>query len=491
MSAPLRSILVIFILLIPAFCTAQQEKIDSVSALIKKDQQDTSKVNHLHELAHLYSRSNPDTSMAFCKEALALSERLNWPAGIGQSYFKMGVLYDAKGNYPSALEQYNKALKVWDSLEVIEKDKTALYIIKTRKARTLTNIGNDHGQGNSTNALRYAFAALKLANEIGNKHLEANNLGNIGGVFNKQKEFDKALTYLFQSLKIYEELNMNVGVAYCYIGIGNTYNDKKDIDKALEYYFKSLKINKETGNTSYIAASLGNIGNAYSRQERNDSALAYFFEALKIDEETQNYIGMAYRLSSIGSVYSKLKKNVDAEKYLLKGLALAENIGSLNLQKDDHQDLSDLYARQNDFKRSLEHFKKFSVVKDSLFNEEKSKELTRYELNYEFEKREAELKAEQEKKDAVALADKKRQKVLFWLISAIAIAISLIALIVFRSLRTTKKQKIIIEKQKELVEEKQREVLDSIHYAKRIQRSLLPTDKYIHKQFIRLKRKNG
>jgi hypothetical protein len=129
------------------------------------------------------------------------------------------------------------------------------------------------------------------------------------------------------------------------------------------------------------------------------------------------------------------------------------------------------------------------VVKDSLFNEEKNKELTRYELNYEFEKKEAELKAEQDKKDAVAQADKKRQQVLFWLISAIAIAIGLIATIVFRSLRTTKKQKVIIEKQKELVEEKQREVLDSIHYAKRIQQSLLPTDNYISKQFKRLRNK--
>lgn len=38
----------------------------------------------------------------------------------------------------------------------------------------------------------------------------------------------------------------------------------------------------------------------------------------------------------------------------------------------------------------------------------------------------------------------------------------------------------------EFVEEKQKEILDSIHYAKRIQRSLLPTEKYIEKKLKEL-----
>jgi hypothetical protein len=36
------------------------------------------------------------------------------------------------------------------------------------------------------------------------------------------------------------------------------------------------------------------------------------------------------------------------------------------------------------------------------------------------------------------------------------------------------------------VEEKQKEILDSIHYAKRIQKALIPSDKYIDKNLNRL-----
>lgn len=43
------------------------------------------------------------------------------------------------------------------------------------------------------------------------------------------------------------------------------------------------------------------------------------------------------------------------------------------------------------------------------------------------------------------------------------------------------KQKSEIEFQKKAIEEKSKEVTDSIHYAKRIQQSLLPSDKVIEK----------
>ena len=63
----------------------------------------------------------------------------------------------------------------------------------------------------------------------------------------------------------------------------------------------------------------------------------------------------------------------------------------------------------------------------------------------------------------------------------------LFAMIMFNRFRVTRKQKVIIEQQKHLVEEKQKEILDSIVYAKRIQQSLMPTEKYIEKNVSKLK----
>jgi hypothetical protein len=58
-----------------------------------------------------------------------------------------------------------------------------------------------------------------------------------------------------------------------------------------------------------------------------------------------------------------------------------------------------------------------------------------------------------------------------------------------RSVKFMEIQKALIREQKEEVEHKQKEILDSIHYAKRIQQSLLPPEKYIDRKLEELKSK--
>ena len=50
------------------------------------------------------------------------------------------------------------------------------------------------------------------------------------------------------------------------------------------------------------------------------------------------------------------------------------------------------------------------------------------------------------------------------------------------------KANIQLEHQKYIVEEKQKEILDSIHYAKRIQTALITSERYISKTLIKLNR---
>ena len=67
---------------------------------------------------------------------------------------------------------------------------------------------------------------------------------------------------------------------------------------------------------------------------------------------------------------------------------------------------------------------------------------------------------------------------------------------VFKTLSVTRKQKAVIEHknietelQKKEIEMKQKEILDSIHYAKRIQTALIPSVKYIDKSLNKLQKR--
>lgn len=55
------------------------------------------------------------------------------------------------------------------------------------------------------------------------------------------------------------------------------------------------------------------------------------------------------------------------------------------------------------------------------------------------------------------------------------------AVFAYRNFLQKKKANVKIIRQKNIIEEKQKEILDSIYYARRIQRSLMPTEAYIRR----------
>ncbi len=110
------------------------------------------------------------------------------------------------------------------------------------------------------------------------------------------------------------------------------------------------------------------------------------------------------------------------------------------------------------------------------------------EMNFDFEQKQAKLKAEQEKKDAIDEQEKKKQRLIRdSFIGGFALMLVL-AFFIFRGYRQkqrantiiiqqkeeVEKQKVLVEHQKELVEEKNKDIMDSINYAKRLQDAILP-----------------
>lgn len=65
--------------------------------------------------------------------------------------------------------------------------------------------------------------------------------------------------------------------------------------------------------------------------------------------------------------------------------------------------------------------------------------------------------------------------------------IVIIAIVAIKLLSLNRKANKLLKERNELIEAKNKDITDSINYAKRIQRSLLPTEKYIEKKLNRIK----
>jgi tetratricopeptide (TPR) repeat protein len=460
-------------------CFAQNKNIDSLLILLRTDKQDTNKVIHYYILCRGYVQiGDYDIAMYYANSALILAQQLNFKKGIATCYNITGIIYMNQGNYSDALALYSKALEISEEL----KDQNQI-------SKCLGNIALVYSnQGNYPEALNYFFKGLKIEKETGNKVATGETFGNIGGVYYKQANYSEALSYFFDGLKIGEELGDKDGIRTCLSNIGLVYCNQGDYSKALNYNFRELKMAEEAGDKDGITTVLGNIGIVYVKQKDYSRALDNYFKALKIDGELKNKIGITQDLSNIGSLYTATGKYKKAEDYFKRAISIDSSIGILDELRRDEEAISHLYDNMGKYKEALLHYKKAIVLKDTLFTIEKDKEITRHEMNFKFQQQEEIKKKEQDKKDALAKAEKNKQQFIIILVSSILVLVFIFAGVIFKSLRTTRKQKQIIEiknieteHQKKIIEEKNKDITDSIHYAKQIQSALLREEAHVSK----------
>ncbi len=535
------------LLMFTNFVISQNQQLDSLRRLLKTDKADTNKVNHLIEIAWELADFNLDSALLLSNEALKLSISLKgfdktkgWQIGIANSLHRKASIYDERGEYKDAIKFYEEALKEWE--QIISNSETPkkvsdfkagtlsnlaityhkqgefrealnyynksidTYLLTANKigiAAQLNNIGSIYvNQGNYPKALECFFKVLRTSEELQRKKQMLTVLGNIGIIYKDLNKYEIATKYTERALKLARELGSKRDIGINLGNMGVIQYQQKKLSLALSYYYEALKIKEEIGNKRGIVITLGNIGSAlkeqgdsaietgnekFAQEKKYPLAFEYYQKALAINEDIGNKEGILINLANIGVIYTLQKKYDLAKNCLTKSAALAKEVGDLYGEMEAQERLSEMFAAQKQYKMASQHFVQYRIFKDSLFNDEKSQELTRSEMNYEFEIKEATERANQEKKEAIAVSERKKKNLLLGFLSIIAIAILFTIVIVLRALKVTRKQKNIIELQKALVEEKQKEILDSIYYARRIQRSLLPNENYIKKNLLKLR----
>ncbi len=184
----------------------------------------------------------------------------------------------------------------------------------------------------------------------------------------------------------------------------------------MEHHQKALTIYEHLGDRKGLAASYNNIGNIHAEQGRYAEALAYYQKALQIQERLGDQQGIADSYENIGNLYRRQGLYPQARTYLQKALALAQTLELRDLLDEIYLSLaltdSDLVASgQPAYWRSAYEYQRLhTAYKDSVFNEESIRKQAQLESQYEYDKKTALLKAEQEKERALAQAEIQRRK---------------------------------------------------------------------------------
>ncbi len=448
---------------------------------------DTLRSNAYLDIANdYYTNGETDSAIFFAMKGYELARKQYFVRGIYKNINIAGLSLSLQGKNNEAMQLFN----VGKAYSVAGKNKKG-------ESKMLLGLGIcETRKGNYKQAIDHFLAALKIEETVGkNKEQLANIYNNIAVVFKKSGDFLQSRRYNRVALQMRIELKDSLQIALSYNNLGNTfsYNDPASCDSVFYFVNKALEIRKKINNPMGIAQSWNNLGTYYLNMEIPDSALVYYHKSYNENVKLGLTGEIMNCLNNLAETYYDLKRFEEARKYGDEALKVAIDNEFKDLESSCRKKLAKIYFALGDFKRSAELFKSYVAIRDTFFSQTLEDKIAEARHNFEFEKKEDKLKQEQAIKDAVFAEEKRVQKIIIGSITAGLLLVLLVLVLVFRGYQQKKRANILIAKQKEeveeqkhIIEEKQKEIIDSIYYARRIQRSLLTKEKYIDRTIRKL-----
>ncbi|HYV91175.1 MAG TPA: tetratricopeptide repeat protein [Chitinophagales bacterium] len=350
---------------------------------------DSTKANLLSALAGEYYWNDQQKVKEFADSAMTISKGIGYEKGVALAYDNLGVYCIMIGNYDSALNNLHKSLAIKTKL----KDKKGV-------AGIYNSIGAAYdSKGDYPEALKNYLYALKLREELGDKRGFAVTAGNVGNVYGAMENYPSALEMQQKALKISLELNDTAQFAWNYYNLGILYIGMNNDSAALINLTTALELNEKIGSKADVANICIHLGGFYKDKANYSKALDYYTKAMEIYKSIGDKQGLASGNIYIGAVYETLNELPLALKYETAGANSAKEMGLMDRLPFAYNVLSAIYQKMGKYKEAYDYSVLYKNVFDSLYNQENDRMITRLQMQYEFDKKEAATKAATEKKE--------------------------------------------------------------------------------------------
>lgn len=353
----------------------------SFKSTVATTKSDSAKI--YHDIATIQSllATKPDSAKILINELEEFSKETNSQLGIGTSKLFTGILKKEEGDFAEALDLYNEAFQIFSR---IGNDKFI--------AGTHVNIGGIYLHlGSYDKALEHIHKALSYYEKSGELFALAGIYLNLSGVYITLGEKDQARTYIIKSIEANTSVGNKWGIAGGYVNLGHFYLDVENYEKSIEAFAKAKKLSKEIGYPDYIFSSISNIGLCELRMRNLEKAEEHFREAIKIKGVNKQSIAEAY--THLGELYQEKEELNKALQYMHMALKLSDSIDASGTKQKVYEKLVMLYENLGNYKKAYQYKAASYLLKDSLLNAEKTKQIKQLEVIYEVEKKQQKIES--------------------------------------------------------------------------------------------------
>lgn len=482
-----RRTLSLFILVFLFFTnvTGQQKSaVDSLSRLLENPKvQDTARVNLLIESAKAYLKRNLDTAFIQFSKAQDLAQKINYTNGIINGINGIGICYWYQNKPELTIKTFHQALAL------AQKAKN-----NTLQTKVAGNLGSYFSVlGITDSAMYFHLMAVNTGKDIPEKNIYAKALSDLGMIYYNRGKYMEAIEKYIEANNQFEASKSYRDLTISYIKLGMFYYDFHDFNKSATYYRKALIANKLHNDISLEPDILQNLGLLYFEIKKDyDSAAILLNKALKMAMMNGNkdvelfaksnlgnisyekkdyptairyYLGVmespffnsrnklkAAVLTTLGGAFFHVGDIEKARRYTQDGLQLSEQQNYVLYQKSAYKTLSDIAARQKDYKTAYDNAIRYATLQDTLGNTEVRRKVAEAMFTNALQQKENENLLLQ--KDIKIKHKTIRNQQLFIVIAAIILVLgSLLFLVIVRNNRKQRAMnQVLDQKNKELQE---------------------------------------
>lgn len=336
----------------------------------------------LEEYYNFFHGAGYGPRIAYYEQALTLFTSAHATDRAAATLSILGDFYQVEGHYAKALSALKRSLSLYQSTN--KKDLQGLYdLLGTVNSRL----------GNYDDALKYGLLALKTAEAVGDtSSMLATIFNRLGVTYYTIKQFNQSYIYFQKSLQIAQK-NHDVGsvIVLAYNVANNLkllhkpqqgYELMKEMDK--QYHPKDIE-NRIFVNISYLNMLVAL--KQYAQARKFCDTLLRFASTMKIDDRNQELIQQTIALYFMAAKDYK-QAMIHANNYEEIGRRTANNDALINAYRTQYQ----IDSLAGDEVNELKHFRRYTDLKNVLFNEKTTNQIAQLEVQYQTERKDQELR---------------------------------------------------------------------------------------------------
>ncbi|MFK7951230.1 MAG: histidine kinase [Ekhidna sp.] len=364
------------------------------------------------------------------KESIDFFRRAKYGKGEADATYTIAAAYRKLHRNDSALLYSRRILGIANANQDITIEAAAYF--------NLSGVFIESHQNDS--ALYYSLKALKIAdNPLKDVYFLPGIVHNLAISYNQGGALEKAKETFLRAEKLYQEYEYRKGrPSSLYSAIGRCYLRLEKYDSAIIFYKKGMIKAEEINNDFMLAILSRSIGKAYWEKGDIDKAVSFGLAAKKISERASLDGNLAVVLSQLTLYYTELGDYPKAIRYGKAGLITTEKTNNLGVRTSILSNLSAAYEKSSDLVNSLAVLKEKIEVDKKLQEEVKAREFAHLEVEYETEKKEAEIAMLSQKSSIQTLEIKQKNQAI--MIGVIVILFVLAAIYFIYKQQEIKKQ---------------------------------------------------